>query len=367
MKKKAIFAAIAIGCLTLVSCSKPIAESKPIRKDILETVFASGYLEAEDTYNLTAQTEGYLSKVNFEEGSIIKKGNILAEIFNRENIANSKSAQKLFDIAKENISLNSPQIKQALETLELTQKRLSVDSINLEKFSKLVISNSVSRNDYINAEYQFHNSQTNYLKALENLNLVKQQAEQDLIIKQSQKEITSYSLGYNMIEAVLGGKVYKKFKNAGDFVRKGEVIAVIGNKNNLYAKVSIDESNISKIKEGQKAVIQLNTNKKKSYAGYVKQILPSFNEETQSFECKVYFSEQIESNLFNTQLQVNIVINDYKNALVIPRNFLYYGNNVLIKGNDNPIKIDVNLISNYWVQVVSGIDENTVIQTDNVK
>jgi len=37
-------------------------ETTPIRKDVTETVFASGVLEANNTYSLTAQTDGYLSK-----------------------------------------------------------------------------------------------------------------------------------------------------------------------------------------------------------------------------------------------------------------------------------------------------------------
>ena len=48
--------AIIIG-LILFSCGKS-KEVQPINQDIKELVFASGQLEWDDSYNLTAQTDG---------------------------------------------------------------------------------------------------------------------------------------------------------------------------------------------------------------------------------------------------------------------------------------------------------------------
>jgi hypothetical protein len=39
-------------------------EVKPTRKDIAEIVFASGSLESDNKYNLTAQTDGNIIKLN---------------------------------------------------------------------------------------------------------------------------------------------------------------------------------------------------------------------------------------------------------------------------------------------------------------
>lgn len=353
--------------IILSSCSKPIQETKPIRKYLIETVFASGVLEAEGTYNLTAQTEGYINKINFEDGSIVKAGITLVEISNKENMFNSESAGKLFDIAKENTTAYSPLLKEANESIGIAKKKMVLDSLNMERYKKLFSSNSIAKVDYENVELSYSTSKTNYRKAVENLNQVKQQTDQDLIIKRSQKEVNSLLLSRNEVRAVVGGMIYKKFKNVGDYVRKGDVIATIGLPHSVYAKVSIDESNIKKIKIGQEAVLELNTNKEKQYKGKVTEILASFDEGTQSFICKLVFVDSLDFKIANTQLQANIIINTYNNALVIPRNFLYYGNTVRIKGNDNPVSVSVNIVSNEWVQILSGINENTTIETENIK
>ena len=77
---------IAIAAITILSaCGKKTQETKPIRKNITETVFASGILEAKNTYSLTAQADGYLVAVNFTEGDIVEAGKVLAVVDNKES------------------------------------------------------------------------------------------------------------------------------------------------------------------------------------------------------------------------------------------------------------------------------------------
>ena len=54
-------------------------------KDIIETVFASGTLEPEGKYNLTAQSDGYLVAVKFKEGDMVKTNDVLAVVDNQPN------------------------------------------------------------------------------------------------------------------------------------------------------------------------------------------------------------------------------------------------------------------------------------------
>ena len=71
------------GLIFIVSCNSNSGDTtKPVHKDITEMVFASGVLEADDQYNLTAQTNGYIVKETFEEGDLVKAGQVLAVIDN---------------------------------------------------------------------------------------------------------------------------------------------------------------------------------------------------------------------------------------------------------------------------------------------
>jgi multidrug efflux pump subunit AcrA (membrane-fusion protein) len=82
MKNTLIISILAIIILT--SCGKKYEETRPIRKDVTETVFASGALEANETYNLTALSDGYLTEISFKENDLVKQGQLLAVIDNKQ-------------------------------------------------------------------------------------------------------------------------------------------------------------------------------------------------------------------------------------------------------------------------------------------
>jgi len=355
------------AAIVLASCGKRTQEISPIRKDVTETVFASGNLEANGSYQLVAQSDGYLIELYFTENEIVKRGQVLAKIDNQQNEISKESANALYTIAQQNVSPNSPQLAQAKIDMETARQKMEFDLEQRKRYESLWKANSISKVDYESAVLQSQTSKADCVKAEENYNLLKQQADQQLVINKAQKKAQTVMLDFNQIKAVYAGKVYQKFKERGDFVRKGDVIATIGDPDFIYAKVSIDESSISKVKVGQESIIQLNTQKGKTYKGRVAEILPAFNEQTQSFLCKVHFVEPLDFKIINTQLQVNIITGFTKNALLIPRNYLQYGNLVTIKGEKDPKKIETKLISSEWVQVLDGIDEKTILITDKIK
>lgn len=364
--KNQLFIAAAIIAF-LASCGKKTQETKPIRKDVIETVFASGILEAKNTYTLKAQTDGYLSAVNFEEGDIVNTGKILAIVDNKESGFNQESARELYGIAQNNTQSNAPALLQAQNTIELNKQKMEQDFVQMQRYKKLLESNSIAKVDFENSELQYKTSMTNYESALENYKQIKQQAEQQVISNKALKEVNTVVLSKNQIKAQKSGKVYKKYKQIGDYVTRGEAIALIGEPADIYAKVNVDESNIGKIKVGQEALVQLNTHKDKTYKGTVAEILPAFDEATQSFICKITFSESIDFAIVNTQLQSNITVATTKNALLIPRSYVDFGGFVQIKDQKEKVKITTKFASSDWVQVLSGITDNTILITENIE
>ncbi len=345
----------------LSSCGKKAEETQPIRKDVTETIFASGTLEAQNSYELTAQTDGYLKQVSFKESDFVKQGQLLAVIENQQNQLNAQSSQALFDIAKSGLSPNSPQLLQASNSVELAKQKMFQDSTTVARYKPLAQANAIPKVDYENAILALKNSKVEYSNALEQYQQLKIQAKQQVVINESQKDINKSLATYNQIRVIKAGKIYKKIKQEGDFVRRGEAIALIGDAQQLYARVNIDEKSIAKVHPGQEAVVQLNLDTQKQYKAIVSEILPTFDEATQSFIAKIAFVDKLTFNIIKTQLQANIIIGATKNALIIPRKYLSYEGTVFLKDNPIPKKISTKIVSSEWVQVVSGLDANSVI------
>ena len=108
--------------LFLFSCNKK-NETKPIIQDIKELVFASGELEWDNSYNLTAQTDGILLNANFEVGNKVLKGSVLANIDNKTNEINTQIAKDHLAIANENLTPNSPQIQQLEQNIAFAESK----------------------------------------------------------------------------------------------------------------------------------------------------------------------------------------------------------------------------------------------------
>jgi len=355
-----------VSGLLFLACGKKTEKTNPVRKDVVETVFASGILEPEGKYNLTAQTDGYIIELKFDDGDTVKKDQVLAVIDNKTNEITSSSAGNLLGIAARNASPEGPTLKQAQQNLEFLREKFMQDSTQYSRYQKLFQSNSVSKLEVENTRLAFENSKTNYRNAEQNYSLLKQQTGQQLIQQRSQSDVSGVLTDNNKVKAVFGGRVYKRMKQNGDFVRRGDVIAVIGSSEDLYAKLSVDESNISKVKPGQPVIIQLNTNKERNYNAKVQEIYPAFDEMTQSFYCKVTFNERPDFGVLGTQLQANIIIAEKKNALVIPKNFLGAADMVTVKGKGD-VKVKTGFVSSDWAEILDGLSENDEIITENTK
>jgi len=352
--------------LTFTSCGPQIEETQPVRKNVTETVFASGSLEAKGMYQLTARTSGYLTQLPFEEGQVVKVGQVLAVIENAENIINTQGANQLLEIAKSNTESSAPQLRQAEHDIEIRKGQMEQDKLTAERYKRLWESNSIARIDYEKAQLTYETSQRNYESALENYRRISRDANQQVVSSQTNVDIYSTAMGKNQVKAVIEGKVYRKFKEVGDYVKQGEVIAEIGSPSVMYAQVNVDESSISRIELGQEAVVQLNIDRDRTFRGVVREIDPAFDEATQSFLCNIYFLDPMDFGIVNTQLQANIIVGEQEDALLIPRNYLEHGGFVQVKGQEEKTPVTTQFVSNEWVQVTSGIDEQTTLVTQNL-
>jgi RND family efflux transporter MFP subunit len=78
----------------------PVAAAKPIVKEIVEQDDFIGRFEAVDTVDLRARVSGYLDKIHFQDGAIVKAGDPLFTIDQRPYIAALQEAQATVASAK---------------------------------------------------------------------------------------------------------------------------------------------------------------------------------------------------------------------------------------------------------------------------
>src|SRR4051795_8839839 len=78
-------------CLGLAGCVRepsaapeagpaPVTVSRPVERDVTDYADFTGRTSAVDSVEIRARVWGYLDKVNFKEGAIVQKGDVLFEI-----------------------------------------------------------------------------------------------------------------------------------------------------------------------------------------------------------------------------------------------------------------------------------------------
>lgn len=336
-------------------------EVKPQIKDIEELVFASGSIDWKDAYNVTAQTDGVLLNSSIEEGVFVEAGQLLATIDNHTNEVNTSVAKGQLQIADENASSNSPALMQIKENIRFAENKYRQDSLQARRYELLYAQQSTSKVAMENTQLSEKNSYANWMALKNQYNSILLQAKQQQIISKGQLQNSLVATDFNKIQSLQAGTIIKKFKNKGDYVRRGEVIAIIANKSTIEAVVNVDENSISKVTVGQKAYLQLNTNKGKIINGLVSEVLPSFDLQTQSYICKIKLVDSLPQSFYGTQLEANISVGAKKSALIIPKSYLGYGNKVNVKGKSDPVIIKTGIISNDYVEVLEGITTNDIL------
>jgi HlyD family secretion protein len=109
--------------------------------------------------------------------------------------------------------------------------------------------------------------------------------------------------------------------------------------------------------------VELNTEKNKTYEARVSKIYPHFNETSQSYKGEARFLKEMPGLISGTQLQANIITNKKDNAMLIPHVYVVNGDKVLVKKGKaiDTITITTGIISDEWIEVLSGLTANDII------
>lgn len=347
----------------LIGCKDADMGVHPMVQNIKEWVFATGHLEWANEYSLTAQTDGILLNADYEIGDTVHEGSLFAVIDNPSSLVNTEVAREQLDIALENINPQSPALQQIEESIRFADEKYKQDKSLFEKYERLLKSESISNLEYENARIAVENSLSTLNSLKKQYQVLQQQAQSQKVTASGQHRTSEIIKNYNQIKVIQSGTIIKKLKNTGDFVRRGEVVAIVADPSKIEINLAVDEKSIGKIRVGQETKIRLNTDKNTVFTGKVSSILSAFDETSQSFICRINLLDSLPSglNIHGTALEGNILVAEKNNALIIPRDYMGYGNKVTIKGRDTATIIYPGIISSDFVEVLEGVTENDIL------
>lgn len=212
----------------------------------------SGTVVSDNEKMITSRNMGYVKAVLVDEGSSVKKGQVLYEIDSSNMDSNKKEAE-----------LN----------LEILQNQARNIELNLNRYKNLQAQDLVSKYDVEQLELNLSNIK----------NMI-------TITSAKVKEVNA-QYDYLKVKAPNDGLILKKSIKAGEMAMPGMPAFILTDLSTLLIKADISETNLNDVKVGQKVDIEIASQNFKT-KGTITSIVPNMYGMTHSFIVKISFDKE---------------------------------------------------------------------------
>lgn len=259
-----------------------ISATKATQEKWQKYIESVGTTAAINGVNVTSQSSGIITTINFQSGQMVKKGELLFKMDTRQLEA---------------------QLKQNKATLQLN--KITYDRDN-ELYKKNAVSKQTLDQDY--AAYQ---------EAL------------------GQVEETQANIDYSHIYAPFSGKIGIRQINIGQYFQAGSSAASLNQIDPIYVNFNITEEDVDKVKLGQTVNLYTNSFPNKVFTGTVTAIDSLFSDQTLGLQVQATVTNndpkaQLLPGMF---ANVHLMLPENKDVVVIPQNaitYTLYGNTAYV-------------------------------------
>jgi multidrug efflux pump subunit AcrA (membrane-fusion protein) len=340
------------------SCRQNNETVKPITSGITESVYASGIIKSKDQYEVYSTASGIIKEIFVKEGDLVEAGTPLL-LISSESQRLSKSNAELAAVLSD-FNANQGKLNEAKLQEELAYSKMKNDSLLYYRQLSLWQQQIGSKMELEQRELNYENSKTAwYSSRVRREDLTRQL---DIAAKQAANNIRiAASLGGDyLLKSEIKGKVFLLFKSKGEIVSPQTPVAIIGSASEFIIELQVDEDDIPRIELGQKVFVTMDAYKGKVFEAIVNRILPIMDERTKSFKVEAAFTKAPAKLYPNNTLEANILINEKKKAILLPRSFVI-NDSMVNRKNGGLTRIKTGLKNYQYIEVISGISADDEI------
>lgn len=235
--------------------------------------------------SISSKVPGKVTEVLAAEGDIVKPGQVVARIDERELAAAKAQAEAALAAAKaryEEVTAGArPQeIQQARAMADQAKAGLDNAALNHQRMQKLYADGAVSAAQRDNAQAAWQVARESYNAASQALALAVAGAREETVraaaaqVRQAEAALAAVSVTHENATVVApgGGVVAQKSVNPGEVVAAGQPLFTVVNTGDLWVNARIEETKIGKLRVGQKVEYTIDGYPGKTFTGQLYEI-----------------------------------------------------------------------------------------------
>jgi len=282
-----------------------VQTEKVSKQNITQIVTATGKIQAETKVVISAEVSGEIISLPFKEGDVVKKGDVVVKIRPDSYM---------------------PKLKQEQAGINVAQSNLATQEVNLKKF-KLELDRVKTLTDKgLASQQDLDNAQTNYDATLAQMNTVRAQIQQ----QRASLSSVEYDVSKTTINAPMSGTVTQLNNEEGEKVlgtsfNIGSQIMTISDLDAMECQVEVGETDVTLVKLGDTARIQIDAFPGKTFTGYVYEIANTAKakntgtqEEVVNFIVKIRVSKEDYELRPGMSCTVDIEVQRKDNVIAVP-------------------------------------------------
>ncbi|MEA4963080.1 efflux RND transporter periplasmic adaptor subunit [Lutispora sp.] len=393
-----------IAVIAVIGMNAAEVRVEAVRKgNLKEIIELQGKVEAENRIEVYGKLQGFIDETNVKEGDVVKEGSVLLKLSPEDlnyairraeamyNASNAQLQSLRSSIKPEHVKLAEAELKQAQAVMEAALQDYKNKQDSCEKLKVLYDNGGAAEKDIKDAGAILAASEGELIKAEQavhiaqyNLDILNQGVSQDDIralesnsaaAKAELDELVN-NKGKASIYSPINGIVFGKYVKKGQAVQPGTLLYEIGDYDSAYIKVDVLVDDISKIKEGQEAVMSGDVLGDKGIRGEVYFIAPKAEDrlstlgvEQQRVEVRISFDNTALKLKPGYTLDVDIITKEKADSIYIPDKSVFDldGKDSVFIVQNNKLElrtIECGIENDDFIEVLSGLDEGEKVVVD---
>lgn len=205
--------------------------------NIMNSITATGTIEPVTSVTVGTQVSGIVSKLFVDYNSVVKKGQVIAEL-DKTNLMS--------------------QLNTAKTQLATAQSQLNYQTANYKRYKTLFEKGLVAADDFDNAKLSYT------------------QAKEQVVSAKEEVQRAQTNLGYATITSPIDGVVLSKSVEEGQTVAASfstpELFTIAQDLTNMQVVADVDEADIGDVKEGERVTFTVDAYPDDTFDGEVKQV-----------------------------------------------------------------------------------------------